>query len=163
VIGEIIAFAGSVSPDPRWLLCDGSSVLRSAYPDLFTVCGASFGAVDGTHFNVPDLRGRVPIGLGAGSGLSTYALGQQVGEENHVLTISELAAHTHTDAGHSHTEGIAAPALGAAIAGVPVPSAVPSAGITGVGSAALSTDGGGQAHNTIQPSLAINFLIVALT
>src|SRR5882757_1684373 len=67
VIGEIIAYAGNSSPDVRWLLCDGSSVLRSDYPDLFAVVGVSFGSVDGTHFNLPDLQGRAAIGQGTGS------------------------------------------------------------------------------------------------
>jgi len=162
LIGEIVPFAGSAVPDPNWLFCDGSSVLRSDYPDLFTVIGTNFGAVDGTHFNLPDLRGRAPIGTGSGSGLSTRALGDSLGEESHQLTVAELAAHSHTDSGHTHVEGTAAASVGAAITGVPVPSAIPAVGVTGTGNAAISTDGGDQAHNNMQPSLAINWCIVSL-
>lgn len=161
VIGEIISFAGNTSPKNNWLLCDGASLLRADYPDLFNVIGVTYGTVDSNHFNIPDLRGRVAVGSGNGSGLTSRAIGQAFGEESHQLTGLELASHSHTDSGHSHVEGNAAPTVGAAITGVPVPSAVPSVGSTGLGFAAISSSGGDNPHNNIQPSLVINFLIVA--
>jgi len=162
VIGEIVCFAGSTSPTSDWLLCDGASLLRTAYPDLFTVVGTTYGAVDSSHFTLPDLRGRTVVGVGTGSGLSARALGDSFGEETHTLITSEQASHSHTDSGHTHVEGVAAPAIGAAIVGVPVPSAVPAVGVTGAGFASLSSSGGDGAHNNIQPSLALNYFIVAL-
>jgi len=90
-VGGIIPFGGdaaSVLPG-GWLLCDGSSQLRSAYADLFTVIGTSYGSVDSTHFNLPDLRGRTVIGVGTGSGLSARSLAATVGAES-------LPAHTHS-------------------------------------------------------------------
>jgi len=142
VIGEIILFAGSTSPDVRWLLCDGSSVLRADYSDLFVVIGTTYGAVDGTHFNLPDLRDRVPMGVGGN------ALGVQLGSATHTLTSGEMPAH-------SHSEGTAAPL----IVDITVPTAIgasPAAGFTG-------SSGGGGAHNNIQPSLVMNYFIAALT
>ena len=56
-IGSITPFGGSVIPN-SFLLCNGQSILRTDYPELFTVIGTSFGSVDDTHFNVPDLRGK---------------------------------------------------------------------------------------------------------
>lgn len=163
MIGEIVTIAGISNPNPgNWLTCDGASLLRTDYPDLFATVGTTFGAVDGTHFSLPDLRGRVPLGTGTGAGLSTYALGDSGGEENHVLITAETPAHSHTDTGHSHTEGIASPAVGAAIVGVPIPSAIPAVGVTGAGSAALSATGGDGAHNNRQPFIALNYFIVAL-
>lgn len=162
VIGEIVCYSGASSPDAKWLPCDGISLVRSDYPDLFTVIGTTYGSVDGTHFNIPDLQGRTPIGVGSGSGLTPRSLGDSIGEETHTLTTTEAPAHTHIDAGHTHVEGIAAPAIGAAIVGVPIPSAIPAIGVTGSGSASLSSDGGDGAHNNIQPSLALNYFIVAL-
>jgi microcystin-dependent protein len=162
MIGEIITFANDVSPNTNWLSCDGSSVLRTDYPDLFTVIGTTFGSLDGTHFSLPDLQGRVPIGDGSGSGLTPRALGDSFGEETHVLTTTELASHTHIDSGHAHTEGTAIASIGAAITGVPVPSAVPSVGVTGSGNASLTTTGSDAAHNNMQPSLALHYFIVAL-
>jgi len=161
VIGEIVVTAGTANPNPgNWIVCDGSSLLRSDYPDLFAALGTTYGAVDGTHFNIPDLQGRTVIGVGVGA--STYALGDQGGEETHTLVTGEVPAHTHVDAGHTHTEGNAAPAVGAAVVGVPVPSAVPSVGVTGSGNASLDTVGGSGSHNNLQPYIALNYFIVAL-
>lgn len=162
MIGEIIPYAGATSPDLRWLACDGASLLRADYPDLFAVIGASYGAADGSHFNLPDLQGRTIVGTGSGTGLTPRAIGDLFGQETHTLTTAEIAGHSHIDAGHSHVEGTAAPSLGAAIVGVPVPSAIPSAGVTGSGSANIGAAGGDGAHNNIQPSVAITYLIVAL-
>jgi len=148
MVGEIIPYAGSSSPVSNWYPCDGSSLLRTDFPDLFAIIGTTYGSADGTHFNLPDLRGRVPLAMGTGSGLSPRAIGDSIGEEDHILTAAELA-------GHTHTEVTASPAVGAAITGVPVPSAVPGVGITG-------STGSDQGHNNIQPSLVINYLIVAL-
>lgn len=164
VIGEIICVAANSNPNPgNWLTCDGASLLRTDYPDLFASIGTAFGAVDSTHFNIPDLQGRTAIGTGTGGGLSTRVLGDSLGEEVHVLTTAESASHSHTDTGHTHTEGIAIPAVGAAIVGVPIPSAVPSVGVTGVGFAGIANTGGDGSHNNMQPSLALNYYIVALS
>jgi len=162
LIGEIVTFAGIGSPSSLWLPCDGASLLRSDYPDLFTVLGTTYGAADSTHFNVPDLRGRAVIGDGSGPGLTPRSLGDSLGEETHVLTTSELASHGHTDAGHAHTEGTTIPTAIAIGAGVPAPAALGSPGITGTGSASISSTGSDSAHNNMQPSLALSYWIVAL-
>lgn len=159
MIGEIIAYAGASSPVPsQWLVCDGSSLLRADYPDLFAVIGTAYGASDVSHFNIPDLRGITLIGQGGG-----YTLATQVGEATHTLTGAEMPGHTHTDVGHVHTEITAIAAIGAAITGVPVPSAIPGVGVTGSGSASLTSTGGDGAHNNMQPSLPITYLIVAVS
>jgi len=161
VIGEIVCFAGSTSPTTDWLLCNGSSLLRADYPELFSLIGTIYGAADGSHFNIPDLSGRTVVGVGTGSGLTARALGDSYGEETHTLVTSEQASHAHTDTGHTHVEGIAVPSVGAALLGVPIPSAIPGVGVTGSGAAALTSSGGNGAHNNIQPSLALNYFIVA--
>lgn len=65
--GMIAPYGGSTAPT-GWLLCDGSSYLRASYTSLFAVLGTAYGSADGTHFNVPDLRGRNPIGNDAMGG-----------------------------------------------------------------------------------------------
>lgn len=157
MIGELIAYAGSSSPLPsQWLLCDGTSVLRADFPDLFAVIGTAYGAVDVSHFNLPDLRGATLIGQGSG-----YTLATLVGEAQHTLVVGEMPSHSHTDTGHVHTEITAIAAIGAAITGVPVPSAIPGVGVTGSGNASLTSTGGDGAHNNMQPSMPITYLIVA--
>lgn len=94
-VGRITMHGGGAAPS-GWLVCDGSAVSRSTYAGLFSVLGTTWGAGDGTTtFNLPDLRGRTPIGAGQGSGLTNRTLGQAGGEEAHSLTVNELPSHTH--------------------------------------------------------------------
>lgn len=60
--GRVEMTAAQAAP-AGWLLCQGQSLLRSDYPRLFAAISTAYGAVDSTHFNVPDLRGRVPVGI----------------------------------------------------------------------------------------------------
>ena len=73
-----------MSEPAGFLKCDGQAVSRSTYADLFALIGSAYG--DGDHsttFNVPDFRGRSPIGIGTGSGLTARALALPCGEETH--------------------------------------------------------------------------------
>lgn len=105
--GVVWDFAGGSVPT-GWLLCNGAAVSRTTYAALYTALGGAsspWGQGDGsTTFNVPDLRGRVPIGAGTGSGLTARVLGATGGEEAHQLITAELAVHTHTQNSHTHTD-----------------------------------------------------------
>ena len=104
--GVIHMFAGSVSPN-GWLICDGSNVSRFIYADLFKVIGTTYGVGDNnTTFTLPDMRGRMPIGVGTGAGLTARTLGGTVGQENSSLIEANLPAHAHsfTPAGTLNTE-----------------------------------------------------------
>lgn len=83
-----------------WLICDGSSLLIEEYPELAAALwdGTAYiyGAVDSTHFNLPDFRGRAPVGAGQGSGLTNRSLGTPGGDEN-------IQAHTHGFTAPSYT------------------------------------------------------------
>ena len=96
-IGSMVDYAGSTDPNTSWLLCDGRSLVRATYPDLFTAIGTTYGSADGTHFNIPDLRGRTSVMVDGAAGRLTAndALGNSSGEEKHVLVVAELAAHSH--------------------------------------------------------------------
>jgi microcystin-dependent protein len=161
VIGEIVAFASTTSPDVRWLACDGASLLRADYPDLFAVIGVIYGSVDGTHFNLPDARGRIFMDAGTGPGLTARSIGASLGEETHLLTVTETPSHSHTDTGHVHTTGnslllgTSAPPPLDALGPNPLPA------FTGSASANLTSTGGSGTHNNIQPSLVISYFIVA--
>lgn len=94
-----------------WLLANGDAVSRTTYSSLFSAIGTTYGTGNGsTTFNLPDLRGRLPMGVGTGVGLNASgtgvtsgsamtarALGAWLGEETHLLTTSELASHTHAN------------------------------------------------------------------
>ena len=63
-IGTIIPYGGATAP-AGWRLCNGQAVSRTAFAELFSVIGTSFGSGDGsTTFNLPDMRESVPKGAG---------------------------------------------------------------------------------------------------
>jgi microcystin-dependent protein len=112
-VGALIPYAGTTSPDTNlYLLCDGAAVSRTTYATLFAVIGTSFGVGDGsTTFNVPDLRGRIPMGLDNLGGTpanrvtdaNADALGGTVGAQDHTLTEAELPSHSHSQTSHTHS------------------------------------------------------------
>ncbi len=148
-IGSIIAYGAGLPATPDILVCDGSSYLRSDYPDLFAAIGTVWGTVDISHFNVPDLRSRALVDAGQGSGLSLRVAGQTFGEETHQLTTPELASHAHTLQDFLPTSTAVPPPLDA---GIPGPHIFNQTGTTG----------GDQPHNNMQPSAVITYGIVAL-
>ena len=108
-IGVIRLFAGSVAPD-GWLICNGSTVSRSAYNNLFKVIGTTYGVGNSNDtFTLPDMRGRCPIGVGTGASLTARTLGSNVGAETVTLSEANMASHTHAttvgtqSANHTHS------------------------------------------------------------
>ena len=121
IIGEVRAFAGILSAIPSgWYPCYGQAVSRVTYSAAFAVLGTTWGAGDmSTTFNLPDLRGRIPVGkddmggtpanrITSGvSGISGVTLGaaggsQAVQTHTHVVNDSGHV-HTITDPQHTHT------------------------------------------------------------
>lgn len=94
-VGQLMAFP-IVTPPTGFLYCDGSSLLRASYADLFAVIGTTFGSADGTHFNVPDYRGRFLLGVDG-----SHAIGTTGGVIDHTHT---GPSHTHTGPSHTHTQ-----------------------------------------------------------
>jgi microcystin-dependent protein len=94
--GSIQMYAGSTEPD-GWMLCDGTAVSRTVFANLFSAIGVTYGGGNGsTTFNLPDMRSRMPVGVGAGTGLSFRNLGTSGGGETKVINSSNLPTHTHT-------------------------------------------------------------------
>lgn len=147
--GFIAAYAGA-EPPAGWLACDGRAVKRSEYPELFAAIGTAYGVGDGsTTFNLPDLKGRVPLGAGKGSSGTTYALGAKGGEEKHALTAAEGARHRHTQGQDKYGTSVPGNQSGIALATGSIPGN------------ALYTDyqGSGQSHNNMQPYIVVNWII----
>lgn len=158
-IGLIFPFITALPPT-NCIECDGSTYNRVDYPDLYATLDGAF-IVDADTFRVPDLRGRSVIGAGTGSGLSARAVNDSGGEESHTLVVGEMPSHSHTDLGHTHAEGTAAPNLTTIGPGAPEATAIPSVGVTGIGSANLTSTGGDGSHNNMQPYLALKYCVVA--
>ncbi len=155
--GTVLDFAGTVAPS-GYLVCDGSSLLRASYPDLFTAIGTTWGSADGTHFNIPALSRRTTVGSGgSGSGTLGNAVGNTGGAETVTLTVAQIPANlTVIDGGHAHVEqyAIGAGATTSIVGTVNLSTAAPNgAGITtAVSTTGISVGGDGTSHNNIQPS-----------
>jgi microcystin-dependent protein/phage baseplate assembly protein W len=101
-LGVVIPYT-VVAPPVGWMLCNGAAISRTTFPDLYALIGTTYGTGDGlSTFNIPDLRGRFLLGQGQGVGLTNRVLAAIGGEENHVISIAEMAAHTHGLSGHTH-------------------------------------------------------------
>ena len=159
-------FAAAAAP-LGYLLCDGAAVSRTLYADLFAVIGVTYGAGNGTTtFNLPDLRGRAPIGAGNGVGLTPRALASTGGAETVTLTTAEMPSHTHTHNANGGAGSGASPATGLAYsdgqntagAGLDATNGELNLYTTPIALTINSTGGGG-AHANMQPFLALNFII----
>jgi len=169
-VGEIEIFAFGVVPQ-GWVQCNGQSLLIQQNAALYSLIGKTFGG-DATTFNVPDLRGAVPVGQGAGAGLTARTMGNKGGEAAHPLTLNEIPTHTHslnavapTGTGNvavpgvttiltqtTGTDGTGAPATYNLYAA----DAAPNQALLAT---AVIPAGTGTAHNNMMPSLALNFCI----
>ena len=155
-IGAVQAYAGSTAPR-GWLICDGSAVSRTTYSELFEVIGTTYGSGNGsTTFNLPDLRGRVPIGsgLGTASDATSRTLGQSGGSERVTLSVEQIPSHNHAintwkNGAHYYnaTSGNTLQWWSSAYGSM---------------DANVSSTGGGQSHGNMQPYLAINYIIKAV-
>lgn len=95
--GTILIWSGLTAPS-GWQLCDGSAISRSTYAALFAITSTRFGAGNGTTtFNVPDLRGKFPVGYNASESefnvLGNNALAR--GTKTVQLQPGQMPSHTH--------------------------------------------------------------------
>ncbi|MDA0179025.1 tail fiber protein [Solirubrobacter phytolaccae] len=152
--GSVIATARSEAPT-GWLLCDGAAVSRTTYAALFAAIGTAYGAGNGfSTFNLPDLRGRVPVGVDGSANRqdANDALGSAGGAQKHTLTALELPA--------------AAPRAASGLGGV-LQTGVNASGGSGTSHVVpyfptatdLWTTGGDQPHNNMPPFQVLNFVI----
>jgi microcystin-dependent protein len=166
-LGQIAIFAAGAVP-PGWAPCAGQLLPVAQNQALVSLLGMTYGGDGMRNFALPDLRGRVPIGVGAGG---NFSLGQSSGEEGHALTSAELPAHQHNlmaDASTSATGDQPSSAAvlgrssgrldptGQALSAYIYASGTPNAVLN---AAALAPAGGGQRHENRMPSLALNFCI----
>jgi microcystin-dependent protein len=153
--GILLAYGGASAPS-GWLICDGSAVSRTVYSLLFGAIGTNYGAGDGsTTFNLPDLRGRAPVGYApTGGHVDVNTLGKNDG----IALANRRPKHRHT--AHSHS-----------VSSIDAANHTPSSGSTGYGSGdrsvinvsgTSSVDGGsGNANDSLDAPayLVMNFII----
>lgn len=148
--GTVMPFAGAGDVPYGWEPCDGRPLGRvGKYEALFLALGAEsspWGAGDGsTTFNVPNLGGRIPIGVDGG-----HALGVRVGKETHALTEAQTPGHTHPYQDHHYLSNIDCPGFG--------PAEIADNNLDTTWDSTDST-GGGAGHNNIMASAVVKYII----
>lgn len=98
-IGSVFIWPSN-TPPTNSLLCQGQSLLRTDFPEIFALFGTIFGAVDGTHFNMPDYQGRVPCGVNAVGQPLSGGVGEKFGQYDGSVT-----SHQHVTTDHLHNQG----------------------------------------------------------
>lgn len=160
--GSMAFFAGDeISLPAGWLLCNGQAVSRTTFAALFAAIGTTYGVGNGTTtFNLPDMRGRVPAGKDNMGGTSANRLtdpladilGGALGAETHLLTLAELASHTHTYNDKYVQNGAGGADLGPANTNNTSDFTDEAGRITG-------STGSGTPHNNVQPTMTLNAMI----
>lgn len=114
-VGTVIMTARTTAP-AGYLICNGASLLRAGtYAALFAAIGTTYGAVDGTHFNIPEMRGEFVRGFDSGRGVDSGRVqgtsqAGAVESHTHTFTGSAMGTHAHPagttgteSADHTHT------------------------------------------------------------
>lgn len=169
-VGEIRIWAGQKVP-VNWAFCQGQALLISQYETLYALIGTTYGGDGQTNFNLPDLRGKLPIGQGQGAGLTNRVLAQSVGETQVTLTAAQMPVHSHTLTATTNPATTADPT--GALLGVPASSfyengvAGGAAKLKNASPKAVSNAGGDknaitQPHANLMPSMGINYMIATI-
>jgi microcystin-dependent protein len=159
-VGEIRIFAGNFPP-VGWMFCDGAPLPISENDVLFQLIGTTYGGDGQETFNLPNLQGRVPVHQGTGASGTTYQMGEMAGVESVTLTVNQIPVHTHAflatgDSGSAASPQNATPGSGTSITIFrPVPPDPPSA----MAAQSISSTGGSQPHDNMQPYLCLNYII----
>lgn len=161
LIGEVKLFAGNFAPR-GWAFCDGQLLPIAQNTALFSLLGTNYGGDGRTTFGLPDLRGRVAIGVGSGPGLSSVPIGEKKGVEAVTLNELQIPAHDHnvqlrvSGESSNSTTPSASTVIGA-------DQEIYTEGTPNVkikaGSISQSSIGGNQAHTNLQPYVGMRYII----
>lgn len=159
-LGEIRAWGCTYAPR-GWATCDGQLLPISQNTQLFAVIGTQFGGDGRTTVALPNLAGGVPVGQGAGPGLTPRQIGERGGGETVMLTREQLPTHGHALRAFSGRSSSATPNDESVFAGSTTNDLYGSqAPDTALATSTVSVaTGGGQPHDNMMPYLAVNVCI----
>jgi len=157
-LAEIRIFGFNFAPR-GWAFCDGQILPINQNQSLYSLLGTTYGGDGRTSFALPDLRSRSPIHFGNSSTGSTYSLGQKGGSETVFLSQAEMPQHSHdfNVATGGATEQRAANTNDSILSNANLDMYKEPPGNTNLIQATISSAGGSQGHNNMQPTLALSF------
>jgi microcystin-dependent protein len=156
-LGEIRMFGGNFAP-LGYALCAGQTLAIAQNTALFSLIGTTYGGDGVSTFNLPDLRGRVPVHAGT-LNAATYVIGEVGGAETVPLAPNQLPLHNHSVACNSANGNIDNPGGNAPAASPTSLYTAPGNANSNMNGATISLAGGSQAHDNMSPFLAISFII----
>ena len=153
--GEIKMWAGDTIPT-GWLLCDGSEVSKTTYPNLYAAIGDLWGVPNSSsNFKLPNLAGNVPVGYNSAD-TDFGTVGKTGGEKKHTLTTSEMPSHSHTPQWAGYNMALSkGKSSGYSLTHN-------GKGSKSSGNIVTTNTGGGAAHNNLQPYAVIKYIICAI-
>ena len=157
-VGEIRMFAGNFAPN-GWMFCEGQTLPISENEVLFQLIGTTYGGDGQSTFNLPNLASRFPIHMGTGPGGTTFQIGEQAGTEQETLTVQQIPAHTHPAGCNSGGVNNSSNPQDSVWNPSDISQYTTAAPTTSLNANAISTTGGSQPHENVQPFLCINFII----
>ena len=162
-LGMIALFGFNFAPKD-WALCNGQLMSISQNSALFALLGTMYGGDGVTTFALPNLQGRVPLGMGNGPGLTPRTQGEMSGTENVTLLSTQMPQHNHFMTASGDAPTVTSPSDGSLGTAARGSSAIYVSGATTPVNMASSTSmtGGNQPHSNMQPYIAMNYCI-ALT
>jgi microcystin-dependent protein len=157
-VAEIKIFAGNFAPI-NWATCNGQIIPIQQNTALFSLIGTYYGGNGSSNFGLPNMAGSAPLAAGNGVGLSQYVIGEQSGSSGVTLLQTEMPAHNHSLMGVGQNPN-SGPAQGNELArSSNVTAYLPPGSPTPMSAQAISSTGGSQSHNNLQPYLALTFII----
>jgi microcystin-dependent protein len=159
-IGEIRYFGYTFCPR-GWANADGQLMAISSNSALFSLLGTTYGGDGRTTFGLPDLRGRSPLHVGNGPGLTPRSLGEKSGEETVTLTTTQIPSHSHTLM--ASTDGATTSEPGGKLLSEGCrPIYAESANHRALAAESIDNTGGNQAHNNMSPFLVMRACIATI-
>ncbi len=139
-------------PPKGWAFCNGQTMPINQNQALFSLLGTTYGGNGTTTFALPNLQGKVPVHMGSG-----FALGQTGGEASHTLSIAEMPQHPHVFQGT--TNNADNPAVTGNLMATSANLYTAANNLTTLDPSTVGNAGGSQAHENMQPYLAVSFCI----
>ena len=158
-IAEIKIFAGNFAPR-NFAFCNGQLLPISQNTALFSLVGTTYGGDGRTTFGLPNLQSRLAMHPGHGPGLSSRRLGERSGTDTVTLASTQIP-HNHLVQAANATATTDSP-TGAFPANAPVFEPGDAGGLVPMSANAMTSVGGGDAHNNQQPFLNLSFIIALL-